>query len=74
MSKPWCRPSGVLSVWHAKDFGVVLRRRSGWWASSDTRWERVGVEPNADLAQPTLGPFTTQREAEIAYEAAVGAR
>lgn len=73
-SKPWCRPPGVLAVWHANDYGVVLRRRSGWWASNDTRWDRVGVDPNADLVQPTVGPFATQREAETAYDTAMRAR
>ena len=55
------------AIYWAKDWGVLVRRGRKWWASNDTRWKEIGVRPNDELCQPTLGPFTSRRAAADAY-------
>lgn len=54
---------GALAVFYFPDRGVIVRRKSGWYAANDTRWELVGVSPNEDLCQPASGPHPTVQEA-----------
>ena len=59
---------GLTAIRHAKDWGVIVQRgRRGWWASNDIRWDLIGVQPNTELASPTLGPFKTFEDAFRAY-------
>jgi hypothetical protein len=60
-------------VWWAPDFGVVIRRGHDFWASNDTRWPLIGVKPNAELVEPTIGPFSSKEEATESYVKALGA-
>jgi hypothetical protein len=73
LMKSWMteRAAEAVSVRHAKDYGVIIQRKTGWWASNDTRWDLVGMGPNEELVQPTVGPFPTLR---AAYEAYVSAK
>jgi hypothetical protein len=64
----WLGPG--TQVWHAKGFGVIVRRKKEYWISNDTRWKLIGHVPNSELCQPTLGPFKSRKEALTAYEAA----
>jgi hypothetical protein len=62
------RHAGITSIRYANDWGVVIQRgRLGWWASNDIRWDLIGVQPNGELVQPTLGPFKTFHDAVQAY-------
>lgn len=61
---------GVLSIRYAKDVGALLRRRSGWYATNDVRWEIVGIKPHTYFVPPTVGPFSSPREAFEAYKEA----
>ena len=63
--------NGIQDYYCAKDFGYIIRRGKGWWASNDIRTEKVGREPNGDLVEPTLGPFHSFDEAFAAYYAAM---
>lgn len=70
--KSWMteRAADALSVRHAKDYGVLIQRPNGWWASNDTRWDLIGIAPNQELVAPTVGPFPTFKGAFEAYQAA----
>jgi hypothetical protein len=64
---------GATDYYWAKDFGSIVRRGRGllsWWCSNDCRSGLIGVEPNSELVQPTLGPFETFDKAFKAYVAA----
>jgi hypothetical protein len=63
--------NGITDYWWAKDLGGIIRRGRLWWASNDSRRQQIGVVPNAELAQPTLGPFATFEEARTTYVAAI---
>ena len=56
----------ALAVYHFPDRGVIVRRRSGWYAANDTRWQLVGEAPNSALCQPARGPHATRTDAAIA--------
>jgi hypothetical protein len=47
--------------------GAIIRRDEKWYATNDVRYDLVGVSPNTDLVQPTLGPFKTEKEAMACY-------
>jgi hypothetical protein len=58
----------VRDLYWAQDLGTILRlSRDSWWCSNDVRLELLGKVPNADLVQPTLGPFKSFDEALVAY-------
>jgi len=69
LMKSWMteRAADAISVRHAKDFGVIIQRKAGYWASNDTRWDLIGNDPNESLVQPTVGPFKTPLEAFQQY-------
>ncbi len=61
---------GATDYYWAKDFGSIVRRGRGklsWWCSNDCRSRLIGVEPNSELVQPTLGPFESFDAAFQAY-------
>jgi len=60
-------PRGATRLYHSKDYGVILKVNSGWFASNDTRWDKVGVEPNGNLVQPTIGPYASAKEVLEVY-------
>ncbi len=66
---PWGAVPGDLDseVWWAPDYGVIIQRGPKFWASNDTRWTMVGVAPNDELVQPTIGPFASKDEAAVVY-------
>lgn len=52
------------AVYYMSDYGSIIRVRGrGWYCTNDCRYKLVGTMPNDQLAQPTLGPFKTAREA-----------
>jgi hypothetical protein len=62
---------GQSRVLYCKDHGSIIKVGNKWYASNDVRRELVGVTPNAELVQPTVGPFKSAQEAFEAYEGAI---
>lgn len=60
-----CR-KGQSRVYFANDIGVIVKVGKKWFASNDARHELIGVEPNDQLSQPTVGPL---KSAKAAFEA-----
>jgi hypothetical protein len=60
-------PKGVTKLYFSKEYGVILKVDKGWFASNDSRWNLIGVEPNENLSQPTVGPFDSAKEALAEY-------
>lgn len=62
---------GQTALYHLKDYGSIIRiTGKGWFCTNDVRRYLVGVAPNDQLCQPTLGPFKTAKAACEAREAA----
>ena len=61
---------GQTVMYYGPDYGVVVKVGRRWWASNDQRRELIGVESKEKLARPTVGPFSTAKEAHTAYESA----
>ena len=59
---------GQSRILYAKDYGVIVKTSKGWFASNDIRWELIGIAPNADLIQPTIGPYSSAKEAHAVYK------
>ena len=60
----------MIACYYAPDYGTLVHRPEGWWASNDTRLRLIGIKPGTELTQPTLGPFPSRRAAQAAYETA----
>jgi hypothetical protein len=71
----WSSVDGALDsdVWWNPDVGVVIRRGAKFWASNDTRWALIGIKPNNELVQPTVGPFGMKDDAIESYLKVLGA-
>jgi hypothetical protein len=61
-----CWP-GVRDFYYSPDYGSLVKRKIGWYATNDKRIELVGNTPNKDLISPTLGPFENEMKAAEAY-------
>ena len=60
---------GQTMVYYLNDYGAIIHiKNRGWWCTNDCRRYLVGILPNAQLAQPTLGPFKTAEAACQARE------
>jgi hypothetical protein len=58
---------GQSALYYLADYGAIIKVGKGWWATNDRRWELVGVKPNQELFQPTLGPLKSAKEAAVAF-------
>lgn len=63
--------AGADALLWSPNRGTLIKRGPRWWASNDIRTALIGIAPNADLAAPTVGPFSNVSRAVTAYERAL---
>lgn len=56
----------------AKNVGAIIKVGKNWYASHDPSWELVGIRPNHELLQPTVGPCKSAQDAYAAFARASG--
>lgn len=61
---------GQSALYYLSDYGCVVRTKRGWWASNEKRTDLIGEWASIMLAQPTVGPYKSAKQAHTAYEQA----
>lgn len=64
----------VIDVWYAKDLGIAVKTRRGWYAGNGHRAALANMTDEPMLCAPSVGPCRTAAEAIEAYTAALSPR